>query len=260
LTKMERLQGNAAYNNPIFNTPNSVAKPKFIAHRGYTSLAPENSIPAFEAAGKLGYWAIETDIHATSDHVLVCCHDSTIDRTFNGTGSVSSMTYEQLLQYTIDTGNYAADYTAEQLKLPTFEQYLKICRYYGCVPFIEIKEDIAGDLVPLLREYGLERFAVISSSAFSHIAKVRDYSNQVFVHHIFSCMEKSEEVAGLGNAGLALNYTDMALVSEVDIKLLHARGLKVCFRAGDTEEQAKAMIHLGADYVPTNTMYRLTVE
>jgi hypothetical protein len=159
----------------------------------------------------------------------------------------------------MDTGNRVSDYTAKQLKMPTFEQYLKICRYYGCVPFIEIKTDIAEYLVPVLREYGLEPHSVISSSSFSHIAKVRDYSHQIFVHHIFSSMEKSEEVAGLGNAGLALNYTDMALVSEADIKLLHARGLKVCFRAGDTEEQAKAMIDIGADYVPTNTMYRLTV-
>ncbi|MEK3722778.1 glycerophosphodiester phosphodiesterase [Paenibacillus sp. FSL H8-0034] len=257
---MERIQGNSDYNNPIFNTPNSVTKPKFIAHRGYTPLAPENSIPAFEAAGKLGYWAIETDVYKTVDDVLVCCHDSTIDRTFNGTGSISSMTYEQLMQCTMDTGNQIADYTAEQLKIPTFKQYLKICRYYGCVPFIEIKTDIAEHLVPVLREYGLEPHSVISSSSFSHIAKVRDYSHQIFVHHIFSSMEKLEEVAGLGNAGLALNYTDMALVSEADIKLLHARGLKVCFRAGDTEEQAQAMIDIGADYLPTNTMYRLTVE
>ena len=57
---------------------------KLIAHRGYAVHAPQNSLEAFEAAGKLGYWAIETDVHKTKDGVLVCNHDATVDHMFNG--------------------------------------------------------------------------------------------------------------------------------------------------------------------------------
>ena len=45
---------------------------KLIAHRGYAVHAPQNSLEAFETAGRLGYWAIETDVHKTLDGVLVC--------------------------------------------------------------------------------------------------------------------------------------------------------------------------------------------
>ena len=44
---------------------------RFVAHRGYSNYAPENSIPAFELAGKIGFWGIETDICETSDVVPV---------------------------------------------------------------------------------------------------------------------------------------------------------------------------------------------
>lgn len=43
---------------------------RFVAHRGYSNYAPENSIPAFELAGKIGFWGIETDICETSDGQL----------------------------------------------------------------------------------------------------------------------------------------------------------------------------------------------
>src|SRR5699024_4264590 len=40
---------------------------KYCAHRGLESIAPENTMPAFELAGQLGYWGIETDLHQTLD-------------------------------------------------------------------------------------------------------------------------------------------------------------------------------------------------
>jgi len=43
----------------IFNTQNN----RYISHRGFTPLAPENSLPSFYYAGLLGQWAIETDVH-----------------------------------------------------------------------------------------------------------------------------------------------------------------------------------------------------
>ena len=38
----------------------------YVAHRGYTKYAPENSIPVFEAAGREGFQAVECDIHETA--------------------------------------------------------------------------------------------------------------------------------------------------------------------------------------------------
>ena len=79
---------------------------RFVAHRGYSNYAPENSIPAFELAGKIGFWGIETDICETSDGQFVCMHDDTLDRTTNGSGAISDYTLDDLSQFQIDYGNY----------------------------------------------------------------------------------------------------------------------------------------------------------
>lgn len=63
-----------------------------IAHRGASTLAPENSIPAFQLAGEYGYWGAECDVSVTKDGIWVLMHDTSVDRTTNGRGAVSSFT------------------------------------------------------------------------------------------------------------------------------------------------------------------------
>ena len=75
----------------IFDIP----KTHFISHRGFTPLAPENSLPSFYYAGLLGQWAIETDLHLTRDGKIVCCHNDTIDEYCNQTGKISSQTHHK---------------------------------------------------------------------------------------------------------------------------------------------------------------------
>ena len=68
-----------------------------IAHRGGADLRPESTMLAFGHAASLGADLIfETDVRMTSDGVLVLMHDDTVNRTTNGMGSVSSLTYAQL--------------------------------------------------------------------------------------------------------------------------------------------------------------------
>lgn len=114
------------------------SRPKFALHRGMQSQAPENSAPAFRIAGQSKAWAIETDVYETSDGHLVCIHDSTVDRTTDGTGNVVDKTLAEIQALNIDVGINIDSYI--DLKIPTFEEYLSICKTYGCVAFIEIKD------------------------------------------------------------------------------------------------------------------------
>lgn len=60
---------------------------------------------AFEAAVRLGYRYVETDVHATSDGVLVAVHDPTLDRTTDGRGPIAEMTLEQVAQARLADGS-----------------------------------------------------------------------------------------------------------------------------------------------------------
>jgi glycerophosphoryl diester phosphodiesterase len=97
--------------------------PRVCAHRGFNSVAPENSLPAYGAAVALGAEEIEFDLWATKDGVLVSLHDPTLDRVSSGTGNVWDYTYEELLKF--DFGEKQRGEKFKNLKIPTFEEILK---------------------------------------------------------------------------------------------------------------------------------------
>ena len=63
--------------------------PAVIAHRGFSGIAPENTLPALQLAIDSGADMVEFDVRVTKDHQLVVIHDATVERTTNGTGAVS---------------------------------------------------------------------------------------------------------------------------------------------------------------------------
>ena len=69
---------------------------RLCAHRGFSTVAPENSLPAFGSAVALGATEIEFDLWWTKDGEIVSIHDATLDRVSNGTGKVYEHTYEEL--------------------------------------------------------------------------------------------------------------------------------------------------------------------
>ena len=219
---------------------------KLIAHRGFTPEGPPNSLKAFEAAGKQGFWAIETDVRRTRDGVLVCCHDETVDSLYDGRGRVCAMDWKDLsrLRFTEDRGE----------RMPLFEEYLEICKSYGALPFIETKTmDGKAVIKAALRHFGEEEL-VFSSTCLDHLLAAREVSAGVFIHHIFSTPQTLEILGPLGRCGVSYNYNDLSKVPERLIEETHEKGVLVCLRAGDTPEAVRQMAVMGLDYIPTNRM------
>lgn len=109
---------------------------KAVNHRGYSKGAPENTIPAYIMSKQKGYTYVECDVSFTKDSVAVLLHDDTIDRTSNGSGSIESFTYEELLQY--DFGSwYSSKFTGTTI--PTFKEFMMYCKGLGMHPYIELK-------------------------------------------------------------------------------------------------------------------------
>ncbi|MFT5369362.1 MAG: glycerophosphoryl diester phosphodiesterase, partial [Candidatus Latescibacterota bacterium] len=89
-----------------------------IAHRGFSSQYPENTILAFQKALDIGIDWMEFDLQVTADHHVVVMHDKTVDRTTNGNGRVSDLTLAQVKE--LDAGSHLDPKFAGE-RVPTFE-------------------------------------------------------------------------------------------------------------------------------------------
>ena len=119
-----------------------------INHRGY-STAPENTLPAYVLSKKMGFNYVECDVRFTSDGIAVLLHDPTIDRTSDGTGNVADLTFAQLLTY--DFGSWKSAVYAGT-RIPTFEQFIILCKKLNLRPWIELKISMSEAQVTELME------------------------------------------------------------------------------------------------------------
>jgi len=83
-----------------------------IAHRGYSSEAPENTFAAFDLAIERGYRHIEFDVQLSRDGVPVIIHDETLERTTSGVGLVAEHSYAELAK--LEAGSWFAESFADQ--------------------------------------------------------------------------------------------------------------------------------------------------
>lgn len=149
-----------------------------LANRGNILAAPENTMAAFQHAVEAGFWGIKTDLQKSSDGKWVLITDTTVDRTSNGTGLVSSKTLTQLKA--LDFGSkFDSFYVGE--RIPTLEEFLWFCRKKNVVAYIELRIDItngeASELVNIIdNNFMLNRTCLISNNT-TNLTKIRAYSS-----------------------------------------------------------------------------------
>lgn len=133
----------------------------FVSHRGMTWLHQENSVEGLLDAFSFGATMVETDIQRSSDGVLILMHDTTIDRTTDGTGTVSQMTSEEILSHKLVYNS-----VAEAEDIPTLEDLFKSFEGTGYRIAIEYKpmnSALAQPLTELIRKYGMEDSVTVIS-------------------------------------------------------------------------------------------------
>jgi glycerophosphoryl diester phosphodiesterase len=113
-----------AYSPSLIGTLRLPGEPAFVAgHRGDRADAPENTMPAFEAAFAAGLDVVETDVQLTADGVPVLLHDPTVDRTTNGTGAIVDLTFAEVQK--LDAGSwFSKEYTGT--RIPQLAEFLDL--------------------------------------------------------------------------------------------------------------------------------------
>lgn len=111
-------------------------RPLSVAHRGHSIAYPENTLQAFRKAIELGIEMIECDVNITRDGHLVMMHDTTLDRTTNGTGKVSASTWEEIQR--LDAGGkFKPEFAG--VRIPSTEETLLLYKESGTLSCFEVK-------------------------------------------------------------------------------------------------------------------------
>lgn len=148
---------------------------KIWAHRGCSSKYPENTLAAFQAAGRIpGLTGIELDIQLTADGEMVVCHDETVDRTTNGSGALRALRLSELkkLHIAMPDGGLTQIPTIQEV-LELLEPRLKaglllnIELKTGVVRYIGIEQKILSEI-----EYRGLNDAIVYSSFWSDSVKL----------------------------------------------------------------------------------------
>lgn len=161
---------------------------EIFAHRGAKRVAPENTLPAFQAALDMGVDGIELDVQASRDQVLVVMHNFTVDETTNGQGKVSDFTAAELAR--LDAGShFSPDFAG--VGVPLLEQVFDLVGS-RCRVNVEIKSlDPEGGpevdlLAQMIRQRNLYDQVIVSSFNPISLIKMRWMDNRVPLGLLYS--------------------------------------------------------------------------
>lgn len=211
--------------------PSYLAAPfmKGVNHRGYCTEAPENTLPAYILSYLKGFKYVECDISFTSDGVPVLLHDSTIDRTSDGTGNINDLTFEQVRTY--DFGSwFSADYAGT--KIPSLMEFLVLCRNLGLHPYIELKNTASYTteqirlIVDVVEQFGMKGNVSYISFTKSYLTKVVEYDAKARVGYVVSSVSSTTITDAVSlRTGSSLVFLDSSSYGSSVIELCEAAHL-----------------------------------
>ena len=225
---------------------------KMIAHRGCSFLETENTNAAFIAAGNRTYYGIETDVHRTKDGKFIIIHDDTTARVTEADLTVEETSFEELRRLSVK--NLRSETARKDLVLPTLAEYASLCRHYGKVPVLEIKnpmekEDIAKILTVLNEESVLSK-TVFISFCYENLLHVRSLYPESRVQFLCSQMSKELMLQMFADRfDLDIHHSG---ITKATVDAFHAQGLEVNVWTVDDPRQCEELFALGVDYVTSN--------
>lgn len=227
------------------------------AHRGYKSAYPENTLLAFRKALELEVDMLEFDLHLSLDGQVVVIHDSTLDRTTDGTGPVSSLSLSELKQ--LDAGGwFGEEFQGQGLAIPTLSELCELLRDNSEVLLnVEIKPapnaiETADKAINVLGEFGyLQRcvFTSFDARVLAHIHDTHSLKTQGFPGE-----KMSNFISGAGGTyskmwAIAL---EMGLLAPDRVAEHREMGLLVWSYCPDHEEQVKHCLDCGVTGMTCN--------
>ena len=231
-------------------------KVKMVAHRGLSGIERENTCAAFVAAGNRDYFGIETDVHRTADGAYVVIHDDRTGRVAFEDISVEGSTLEQLQNIAIKDKD---EMPRSDLKIPTLDEYLKICAKYGKIPVLELKNDFpkadVENIIAIVKQHMTLENIIFISFSYQNMIYLRELEKDARLQYLCGGSAKVDEelVAKLKAYNLDVDIY-WKVLDEAGVKLLHANDIEINVWTVDDPAVAEQMAAWGVEYITSNIL------
>ncbi len=226
-----------------------------IAHRGNSSVAPENTLPAFQSAIEAKSDLVELDYFHAADGVPVVIHDEVLDRTTDAEqvfgkpklviGDFSSVDLRKL-----DAGSWFDDKFAS-VRIPTLTESIDLIQK-GSVTLIERKGGDADTVVRMLEKMNLIDKVVVQAFDWEYVKRCRELSPKLALATLSGKPAAPEQIEAAAATGADIIVWDHRKIDGTQIEQIHKLGKKAWAYTIDDPARAKQLIAAGLDGVITN--------
>jgi glycerophosphoryl diester phosphodiesterase len=243
-------------------------RPIVIAHRGYSEIAPENTLTAFEWGVKSGADLVELDYHVSDEGTEIVIHDVTLDRT---TDAVERWGEERLLvserglkaMQGLDAGSWFGEGFAGE-RLPTLVEAIELIQGRGGMTLVERKAGSADSMAGILKEHGWVNELVVQSFDWEYLRRLHELVPEQVLGALGPGKERDGVLLSRAERELSEAWVDEAKrtgarvigwnrwVSEAAIRYAHEQGLEVWIYTINDLEEAQALLRAGVDGIITN--------
>ncbi|BCB76025.1 glycerophosphodiester phosphodiesterase [Phytohabitans flavus] len=226
--------------------------PLAFAHRGGAAEGDENTAEAFARAVELGYRYVETDVHATTDGVVVVFHDETLDRVAGRPGRIDQLAWADLS--TVRVGGAAA--------VPRLDEIL------AAWPQVRFNIDVKADsgveaTVDTVSRAGAGDRVLLASFSDSRLARLRTLAGPKVATSLGMRGVARLRVASLTGQRLVLptsvvaaqvpvRYGRLPVVDRRFVRYVHKLGLQVHVWTIDEPAEMHDLLDLGVDGIMTD--------
>jgi glycerophosphoryl diester phosphodiesterase len=219
------------------------------AHRGYSQVAPENTVASINAAAASAD-LVEFDVRITSDGELVLMHDGTVNRTTDGSGSTSSLTLAQI--QLLDAGSwFSPAFVGEPV--PTMIEAINASRAKGMVPLIERKAGAAADYHAEFVSLGLNpsEFRVICFD-WNFLAALDSLNPAYRLGALGSGTITQAVIDKVKAKGADFIDWNAGGINQAAVDLVHANGMELHVWTVNGASQMQQLIDYGVDGITTD--------
>ena len=226
-----------------------------IAHRGMSGIEPENTNAAFIAAGNRTLYGIESDVHKTADGKYVMMHDANTLRMSGDDIEIGKATYETLRNIRLKEKNGKRGRT--DLRIPSLEEYLGICKYYEKQAILELKDDFTAEDVDeiccIVEDMEYMEHTMFISFKINNLLLLKARCPKQPAQYLVEQPIDDAFIQEMANKNIGIDARQDLFTEEI-IQKCRAKGVETNAWTVNKPEDARKLMDWGIDYITTNIL------